>query len=60
MLFRSNFTAAFQYHTGDAPPEVLFLSARRFGRVSIRGDLMDEPEARAAVLRFMDGQEALG
>ena len=57
---RDNFLTAFQYHTGDAPPEVLFLSARRFGRVSIRGDLMDEPEARAAVLRFMDGQEALG
>lgn len=51
---RDNFTAAFQYHTGDAPPDVLFLSARRFGRVSVRGDLMDSPEARAELLRFID------
>ena len=57
---QDNFTTAFQYHTGDAPPEVLFLSARRFGRVSIRGDLLDAPEARDAVLRFMDEQEGLG
>ncbi len=55
---QDNFTAAFQYHTGDAPPDVLFLSARSFGRVSIRGDLMDSPQAREAVLRFLNGQEA--
>lgn len=51
---RDNFTAAFQYHTGDAPPDVLFLSARSFGKASIRGDLMDSPEAWAEVLRFID------
>ena len=56
---QDNFTTAFQYHTGDAPPEVLFLSARRFGKVSIQGDLMDSPEARDTVLRFMDRQETL-
>ncbi len=56
---QDNFTAAFQYHTGDAPPEVLFLSARRFGKASIQGDLMDSPEARDTVLRFMDRQETL-
>ena len=49
---RENFTAAFRYHTGDAPPDVLFLSARSFGKASIDGDLMDLPEAREAVLRF--------
>ena len=38
---------------------VLFLSARRFGKVSIQGDLMDSPEARDTVLRFMDRQETL-
>lgn len=54
---RDNFTTAFQYHTGDAPPEALFLSARGFGRVSIAGDLMDAPEAREEVLRFIDSQE---
>lgn len=51
---RDNFTAAFRYHTGDTPPDVLFLSARRFGKVSIQGGLMDAPEARDAVVRFMD------
>lgn len=50
---RENFTAAFRYHTGDAPPDVLFLSARSFGKASIDGDLMDLPEAREAVLRFV-------
>ena len=50
---RDNFTAAFRYHTGDAPPDTLFLSARSFGKVSISGDLMDSPEARAEVLRFI-------
>ena len=51
---RDNFITAFQYHTGDAPPDVLFLSARRFGKVSIRGDLMGSPDARAEVLRFIN------
>ena len=51
---RDNFTAAFQYHTGDAPPDILFLSAKQFGRVSVHGGLMDAPEAREAVLRFID------
>lgn len=50
---QDNFTAAFRYHTGDAPPDVLFLSARRFGKVSIHGDLMDSPEAQDAVLHFI-------
>lgn len=50
---RDNFTAAFRYHTGDRPPDTLFLSARSFGKVSISGDLMDSPEARAEVLRFI-------
>ena len=51
---QDNFTAAFRYHTGDAPPDVLFLSAKQFGRVSVQGGLMDSPEARGAVLRFID------
>lgn len=51
---RDNFTAAFRYHTGDAPPDVLFLSARAFGTSSVDGNLMDVPEAREAVLRFAD------
>lgn len=50
---QDNFTAAFRCHTGDAPPDVLFLSARRFGKVSIHGDLMDSPEARDTVLHFI-------
>lgn len=50
---RDNFTAAFRYHTGNAPPDVLFLSARNFDKVSIAGDLMDSPQARETVLRFV-------
>ncbi len=57
---RGNFTAVFRYHTGDAPPDVLFLSAKQFGRISIHGDLMDSHQARDAVLRFTGRREALG
>lgn len=49
---RDHFTSAFRYHTGDTPPDVLFLSARSFGKISIDGNLMDSPEARETVLRF--------
>lgn len=51
---RDNFTAAFRYHTGDAPPDALFLSARNFDKVSIDGDLMDSRQAREAVLSFIE------
>ena len=51
---RENFTTAFRYHVAEGvEPDILFLSAKRFHKTSIRGDLMDAPEARAAVLQFM-------
>ena len=51
---RDNFTAAFRYHVQEgAEPDILFLSAREFGRVSIRGDLMSSPEAQKTLLRFL-------
>lgn len=50
---RDNFTAAFRYHIGEGEePEILFLSAKSFGRVSIKGDLMESERAREAVRRF--------
>lgn len=50
---RDNFTAAFRYHVQEGcEPDVLFLSARKFGKVSIKGDLMDSGEAREAVRIF--------
>ena len=53
---RENFTAAFRYHVSeDAEPEVLFLSAKRFQKSSIRGDLMDAPEAREVLAEFIRG-----
>lgn len=52
---RENFTAAFRYHVQEGlEPDVLFLSAREFHKVSIRGDLMDSTEAREALLRFVE------
>lgn len=51
-----NFTAAFRYHVSeDAEPDILFLSAKRFQRSSIRGDLMDCPEAREVLAEFIRG-----
>lgn len=56
---RDNFTAAFRYHVPEgAEPDVLFLSAKQFHKVSIHGDLMGSPEAREAVLRFAAGRQA--
>lgn len=53
---RENFTAAFRYHVSeDAEPDILFLSARRFQHSSIRGDLMDSPEAREVLSEFIRG-----
>lgn len=49
-----NFAAVFEFHTGSTPPDILFLSARQFGKVSIHGGLMDSPEAWDVVLHFID------
>lgn len=50
---RDNFTTAFRYHIGEGEePEILFLSAKSFGRVSVKGDLMESELAREAVRRF--------
>ena len=57
---QDNFTAAFRYHVPEGQePDVLFLRARRFGRVSIRGDLMDAPEAREALRDFIRSRRKL-
>ena len=51
---RENFTAAFRYHVPEGTePEALFLAARKFGRISIKGDLMASPEARETLRRFL-------
>jgi len=51
---RDNFTRVFQYHVEDnAKPDVLFLSAKEFGKVSIQGDLMNSALARLAVEAFL-------
>ena len=51
---RDNFTTAFRYHVPEGyEPDLLFLAAKKFGRVSIHGDLMASDEAQAAVRRFI-------
>ncbi len=44
--------AAFQAH-GNSQPAVLHLSAHRFGKSNIVGNLMDSAEAQAAVSQFV-------
>lgn len=52
---RDNFTAAFRYHIEeDAEPDILFLSAKSFGRLSINGDLMENSEAAEEVKKFAE------
>ena len=51
---RNNFTAAFRDHVQDGyEPDVLFLAAKKFGRVSIHGNLMDSDRAQEAVRKFI-------
>ena len=55
---QDNFTAAFRYHVPEGrKPDVLFLSAKQYGRTSIRGDLMDAPEAREALREFINQED---
>lgn len=44
---------AFRQQTGGESPEMLVLSARRYDRRSIAGDLMDDERARQAVWDFV-------
>lgn len=49
-----NFRPVMAYQS-YAPPEMLFLSAKKFGKVSVRGDLLSAPEAVCAVEAFVKG-----
>ena len=50
-----NFIAAFRYQINeDKEPETLFLSAKSFDRVSIKGDLMESEQAREDVRMFAE------
>lgn len=52
---KENFTVAFSQHIPEASvPDVLFLSAKQFGKISIKGDLMDSQNARETVAQFAD------
>ncbi|MBQ8813942.1 MAG: hypothetical protein IJZ85_05570 [Lachnospiraceae bacterium] len=49
-----NFRNVFRQHVQEgSEPEVLFLSAKRYGRRSVDGDLMEEEQARQAVIEFI-------
>lgn len=55
---RDNFTAAFRYQLEEnVEPEVLFLSAKQFHKVSVRGDIMDSSKAREALQSFIHQEE---
>lgn len=50
---RENFESAFRYHVSEeVDPDILFLSAKKYQKISIHGDLMDSEEVRQAVLQF--------
>lgn len=51
---QENFTRVFSGHIPPGnTPEILFLSARAYGKSSIDGDMMEAPAAREAVMRFV-------
>lgn len=50
---RENFVAAFRYQVAEgAEPEILFLSAKRFGKKSINGDITDSEEAEELIKQY--------
>ena len=51
-----NFAAAFDYHCA-AEPEILYLSAKKYGQNSIDGDLLTAIEVRAAINRFVEPED---
>lgn len=56
---RDNFITAFQYHIEESSkPDILFLEARRFHKISIFGDLMKSEDAREAVRQFAENRTA--
>lgn len=52
---RENFERAFLYHSET--PDILFLSAKRYKKISIDGDLTESPEAVADILKFRKPEE---
>ncbi len=48
-----NFKAALSYHVEEAP-EILFLSAKKYGKVSVHGDLLDSTQAARDIKRFAE------
>lgn len=49
---QKNFREAFTQHSAEEP-EILFLSARKYGKTSIQGDLLDAKEARTDLSAFL-------
>ncbi len=52
---QSHFTEVFSYHVTHQP-EILFLSAKEFGKRSIDGDILDSKEARNRILQFLESK----
>lgn len=52
---QENFTAAFRYQINeDKEPHILFLSAKRFGKISIRGDLVQSEQVKELLWEFAE------
>lgn len=49
---RENFYEAMSQHTDDKP-EILFLSAKQYGKVSIEGTILESDEAKSDIRRFV-------
>lgn len=47
-----NFRTALAYHS-ENQPEILFLSAKKYGKVSISGNLLTSEEAAADLENFL-------
>lgn len=51
---QANFRAVLSQQT-DTEPNILFLSAKAYNKISIKGDLLSSSEAKNTLLRFLKG-----
>lgn len=50
---KENFLAVLRDHVDGGAPDILFLAAKRYGKISIKGDLMDAAQARSDLIDFL-------
>lgn len=54
---QDNFKRAFSYHV-NGTPDILYLSARHYGKISLNGDLLSSSQAKKDILSFLSSSSS--